>query len=121
MAAGAPRRSPWRMSTRRSAATRISSGVDGGVFETDAPGALMDVAAHPSWLDSLGSREWTVDRALVNGADDGAVRGAARQAHGEPLRRFALRDLRPARCGRRASWASAGARPAAWASTSNVA
>ena len=48
--------------------------VDGGVFETDAPGALMDVAAHPSWLDSLGSREWTADRALVNGADDAAVR-----------------------------------------------
>lgn len=48
--------------------------VDGGVFETDAPGALMDVAAHPSWLDSLGSREWTADRALVNGADEAAVR-----------------------------------------------
>ena len=48
--------------------------VEGGVFETDAPGALMDVAAHPSWLDSLGSREWTADRALVNGADDAAVR-----------------------------------------------
>jgi hypothetical protein len=49
--------------------------LDGGVFETDAPGALMDVAAHPSWLDSLGSREWTVDRSLVNEADDAAVRG----------------------------------------------
>jgi hypothetical protein len=49
--------------------------VDGGVFETDAPGALMDVAAHPSWLDSLGSREWTVERALVNDHDRYAVRG----------------------------------------------
>ena len=48
--------------------------LDGGVFETDAPGALMDVAAHPSWLDSLGSREWNVDRALVNGAHAWAVR-----------------------------------------------
>jgi hypothetical protein len=48
--------------------------VDGGVFETDAPGALLDVAAHPSWLDTLSSREWTADRALVNGADDAAVR-----------------------------------------------
>jgi hypothetical protein len=48
--------------------------LDGGVFETDAPGTLMDVAAHPSWLDSLGSREWNVDRALVNGADAWAVR-----------------------------------------------
>jgi hypothetical protein len=49
--------------------------LDGGVFETEAPGALMEVAAHPSWLDSLGSREWTVDRSLVNGADEAAVRG----------------------------------------------
>lgn len=49
--------------------------VDGGVFETDAPGALMDVAAHPSWLDSLGSREWTVDRVLVDDRDQDAVRG----------------------------------------------
>jgi hypothetical protein len=48
--------------------------LDGGVFETDAPGALMDVAAHPSWLDSLGSREWTAERALVNGTDEVAVR-----------------------------------------------
>jgi hypothetical protein len=47
--------------------------VDGGVFETGAPGALMDVAAHPLWLDSLGSREWTRERALVNAADPAAV------------------------------------------------
>lgn len=47
--------------------------VDGGVFETDAPGALMDVAAHPGWLDSLGSREWTRERALVNPTDPAAV------------------------------------------------
>ncbi len=49
--------------------------VDGGVFETEDPGALMDVAAHPSWLDRLSSREWTADRALVNGADEASVRG----------------------------------------------
>ncbi|MEP6688718.1 MAG: hypothetical protein ABJC36_10245, partial [Gemmatimonadales bacterium] len=48
--------------------------VDGGVFETDAPGPLMDVAAHPSWLDSLGSREWTVERALVDDRNGEAVR-----------------------------------------------
>lgn len=47
--------------------------VDGGVFATEAPGALMDVAAHPLWLDSLGSREWTRERALVNAADPAAV------------------------------------------------
>lgn len=48
--------------------------VDGGVFETDAPGPLMDVAAHPSWLDSLGSREWTVEHALIDDGDETAVR-----------------------------------------------
>jgi hypothetical protein len=48
--------------------------LDGGVFETDAPGALMEVAAHPRWLDSLGSKEWTADRALVDAADGPAVR-----------------------------------------------
>ena len=47
--------------------------VDGGVFETDAPGALLDVAEHPRWLDSLGSREWMAERALVDPDDDVAV------------------------------------------------
>lgn len=47
--------------------------VDGGVFETDAPGALMDLAAHPRWLDSLWSREWTVERPLADAGDSGAV------------------------------------------------
>ena len=42
--------------------------VDGGVFETEAPGPLVDLAAHPAWLDSLSSREWRVERTL---ADDG--------------------------------------------------
>jgi hypothetical protein len=44
------------------------------VFETDAPGALLEVAAHPAWLDSLGSTEWAADPALVDGADARAVR-----------------------------------------------
>lgn len=48
--------------------------VDGGVFETGAPGALLEVAAHPAWLDSLGSVEWTAERALVEPADGPAVR-----------------------------------------------
>jgi hypothetical protein len=47
--------------------------VDGGVFETEAPGALLDVAAHPAWLDSLASREWTDDGALVNDEPDAAT------------------------------------------------
>jgi hypothetical protein len=48
--------------------------LDGGVFETDAPGALMEVAAHPRWLDSLGSTHWRTEHALVDPADDPAVR-----------------------------------------------
>jgi len=47
--------------------------VEGGVFETDAPGALMDVAAHPTWLDSLGSREWTSDRPLLHATSPGEM------------------------------------------------
>jgi len=48
--------------------------VDGGVFEPEAPGPLLEVAAHPTWLDSLGSMEWGVDRVLVDPEDGPAVR-----------------------------------------------
>jgi hypothetical protein len=47
--------------------------VDGGVFETDVPGPLMDLAAHPSWLDDLRSREWVAEHALVDARDARAV------------------------------------------------
>jgi hypothetical protein len=47
--------------------------VDGGVFTTDAPGALLDLSAHPDWLDSLDSREWVTERTLVNAGDGAAV------------------------------------------------
>jgi hypothetical protein len=47
--------------------------VDGGVFSTDMPGALLDVAGHPRWLDSLDSREWMAERSLVNAGDAAAV------------------------------------------------
>jgi hypothetical protein len=53
--------------------------IDAGVFETDTPGALLDLATHPEWLDSLGPTEWMVDLPLVNGADSTAVWGTARQ------------------------------------------
>ena len=53
--------------------------IDAGVFETDTPGALLDVAAHPEWLDSLGPTEWMVEQSLVNGADSTAVWGTARE------------------------------------------
>lgn len=53
--------------------------IDVGVFETDAPGPLLDLAAHPAWLDSLGATEWSADRPLVDGTDSIAVRKTTRQ------------------------------------------
>jgi len=43
--------------------------VDAGVFETDQPGHLLEVASHPLWLDSLAPTEWPRDRPLVSPAD----------------------------------------------------
>lgn len=70
---------PWRASAVSLAYVDVSLGrpsyvfrLDGGVFETDAPGALLDVATHPERLDSLKSREWTSERELVR-ADDKAA------------------------------------------------
>jgi hypothetical protein len=53
--------------------------IDAGVFETAAPGALLDLAAHPEWLDSLGPTDWEVERPLLNGADSTALWGATRE------------------------------------------
>ncbi len=71
---------PWRASAVSLAYVDLSLGrpaylfrVDGGVFETDAPGALLELAQHPEWLDSLASREWTSERGLVRSDDDTAV------------------------------------------------
>ncbi len=52
--------------------------VDAGVFETDMPGHLLEVAAHPLWLDSLSPTEWVVDRPLVRPGDTTALWAAAR-------------------------------------------
>jgi hypothetical protein len=52
--------------------------VDAGVFETDMPGHLLEVAAHPVWLDSLAPSEWAVDRPLVSSADTAALWATAR-------------------------------------------
>jgi hypothetical protein len=53
--------------------------IDAGVFETDTPGALLDLATHPEWLDSLGPTAWTAEPRLVNGADSTAAWGTARE------------------------------------------
>jgi hypothetical protein len=52
--------------------------VDAGVFETDEPGPLLEVAAHPGWLDSLGTVEWRREQPLVNGSDSSALWTTAR-------------------------------------------
>lgn len=53
--------------------------IDAGVFETEAPGPLLELAAHPGWLDSLGPTAWTSDVRLVDGSDSSALRAAARR------------------------------------------
>lgn len=72
--------------------------VDGGVFGTEAPGPLLDVAERPRWLDSLASREWRPDRPLVNPRDTAAIwlvtRSIERSAYADTL--YALFG-RPAR------------------------
>jgi hypothetical protein len=52
--------------------------VEAGVFETDVPGHLLEVAAHPLWLDSLAPTEWAADRPLVSSADTAALWATAR-------------------------------------------
>lgn len=63
----------WRASAVSVAYTHKEQGrtvylirVDNGLFETDSPGPLLDLASHPTWLDSLGSREWTVETPLTD-------------------------------------------------------
>jgi hypothetical protein len=74
--------------------------VQGGVFETDAPGALLEVAAHPAWLDSLASREWTAERGLVGASDEAAIRSvidsAMNGAYADSLYALFGRPARPA-------------------------
>lgn len=66
----------WRASTVALAYMEETDGrevyvfrVDAGVFETEMPGPLLEVAARPVWLDSLGPTEWVTDRTLVDAAD----------------------------------------------------
>jgi hypothetical protein len=76
----------WRPSTVSLAYMEEDSGrpiyvfrIDAGVFETETPGVLLDVATHPEWLDSLGPTEWKADQPLVNGADSTALWDTARE------------------------------------------
>ena len=52
--------------------------VDAGVFETETPGPLLDLASHPMWLDSLPPTDWVSDQPLVSPGDSTAVWATAR-------------------------------------------
>ena len=75
----------WRASAVSVAYTHKDQGrtvylirVDNGLFETDAPGPLLDLASHPTWLDSLGSREWTVETPLTDAKNKVGMNGLIR-------------------------------------------
>jgi hypothetical protein len=48
--------------------------LDGGVFQTDVPGALLDVVDRAAWVDSLASPGWQADRPLAAAGDNGQIR-----------------------------------------------
>ena len=47
--------------------------LDGGVFQTERPGALLEVLDRPAWVDSLASLDWPADRPLVDPRDGAAI------------------------------------------------
>jgi hypothetical protein len=72
--------------------------VEGGVFETEAPGRLLEVAQHPAWLDSLRSVEWVTPRLILNGdvsASWSAARNIAASPYADSLYALFGRPLRP--------------------------
>ena len=98
---------PWRASAITLAYVDDTPGrrsylfrVDGGVFATDAPGGLLDLAEHPGWLDSLASREWLAERTLVDANDAAAVdqllRGMVNGSYADSLYAIFGRPTRPA-------------------------
>jgi hypothetical protein len=56
--------------------------VDGGVFETDAPGSLLDLLGQADLLGPLVSRDRTAERPLVAGHDIAAALALARDLAG---------------------------------------
>jgi hypothetical protein len=57
--------------------------IDNGVFETETPGPLLGVVAHPAWGDLHGSSLTTTGR-LVPSSDSAAALAAARQMVSSP-------------------------------------
>ena len=70
--------------------------MDGGVFGTEMPGPLLDLAGQPRWLDSVASREWRPDRPLVSPARHRRCAAAQPASGGRYLRRHSVRAVRPA-------------------------
>jgi hypothetical protein len=71
----------WRASTVSLAYLDESEGrtlyvfrLDAGVFQTEEPGALLEVINRAEWVDSVASREWGPDRPLVPAGDLAAAR-----------------------------------------------
>ena len=73
--------------------------MDGGVFGTESPGPLLDLAGRPRWLDSVASREWRPDHPLVGLRDTAAARlvnrGLERSAYADSLYQLFGRPARP--------------------------
>ncbi|HEY7614021.1 MAG TPA: hypothetical protein VH764_13550 [Gemmatimonadales bacterium] len=73
--------------------------MDGGVFGTDMPGPLLDLAGRPRWLDSVASREWRPDRPLVGPRDTAGARRLnrtlARSRYADTLYALFGRPVRP--------------------------
>ncbi len=86
--------------------------IDAGVFETDVPGPLLDVASHPVWLDSVAAGGWVEDQPLVDPGDSTGLWAAARgittgpyadslyQLFGSPRAPVGLIGLRGRKAGR---------------------
>jgi len=72
--------------------------VEGGIFETEAPGALLEVAQHPAWLDTLESTEWTTPRLILTADEPAswhAARDVASSSYADSLYALFGRPLRP--------------------------
>lgn len=73
--------------------------LDGGVFATAGPAGLLEVADRPAWLETLNSREWTMDPPLVAPADTAGARTIteriARSAYADTLYALFGRPERP--------------------------
>ena len=74
--------------------------LDGGVFQTESPGALLEVVDRPEWMDRAASRELSPDRPLVSARDAAAMRELtgrfSRGAYADTLDALFGRPVRPA-------------------------